>query len=53
MVKTTISQFFNDLGIPVYNADDEAKKLMLSPRIQKTTYSTSGIRIFRTEKGLQ
>ena len=26
--KTTVAAFFNDLGIPVYIADDEAKKLM-------------------------
>jgi dephospho-CoA kinase len=49
--KTTISQFFNDLGIPVYNADDEAKKLMLSPRIKKQLIQLLGSESF-TEKGL-
>ena len=26
--KTTVSKMFTDLGVPVYNADYEAKKLM-------------------------
>jgi len=31
--KTTVTKFFKDLDIPVYIADDEAKKLMLRSKI--------------------
>lgn len=34
--KTTVARFFKELGVPVYIADDEAKKLMNSdPEVQK------------------
>lgn len=34
--KTTVAGFFKELGVPVYIADDEAKKLMNSdPEVQK------------------
>ena len=33
--KTTVAQMFNDLGIPVYIADVEAKKLMVSSKVIK------------------
>lgn len=32
--KTTIAQYFKSLGVPVYIADDEAKKLLDNPNIQ-------------------
>lgn len=31
--KTTVSKFFEDLGVPVYIADEEAKKLMNTSKI--------------------
>ena len=49
--KTTISQFFNDLGIPVYNADEEAKKLMLDPNIKTKLIALLGEQSY-TNKGL-
>jgi dephospho-CoA kinase len=33
--KTTVASMFNDLGIPVYIADEEAKKLMVSSKAIK------------------
>ena len=33
--KTTVASMFNDLGIPVYIADEEAKKLMVSSKVIK------------------
>ena len=33
--KTTVAQMFNNLGIPVYIADVEAKKLMVSSKVIK------------------
>lgn len=33
--KTTVAKMFNDLGIPVYIADEEAKKMMVSSKIIK------------------
>ena len=33
--KTTVAQMFKALGVPVYNADDEAKALMQSSEILK------------------
>ena len=32
--KTTIANYFSTLGIPVYIADDEAKKLMESSEVK-------------------
>lgn len=40
--KTTVAQMFQDLGIPVYIADDEAKKLMLAPEVQKSIIELLG-----------
>ncbi len=34
--KSTVAQMFSELGIPVYNADVEAKKLMVSSKKIKT-----------------
>src|SRR5699024_4828459 len=33
--KTTVAKFFHALGVPVYIADEEAKKLMLSQPVKK------------------
>jgi dephospho-CoA kinase len=41
--KSTIAKIFNILGIPVYNADDEAKRLMVDdPDITKAIIDTFG-----------
>ena len=33
--KTTVAGFFKKLGVPVYHSDDEAKKLMHTPRLRQ------------------
>lgn len=33
--KSTVAAMFSELGIPVYVTDDEAKKIMLLPHVQK------------------
>lgn len=41
--KTTVANMFRELGVPVYIADDEAKKLMTSdPLVQKQIISVFG-----------
>lgn len=46
--KTTVAGFFRDLGVPVYIADDEAKKLMNSdPQIQKQIKEIFGEAAYR------
>ncbi|WP_298223004.1 dephospho-CoA kinase [Flavobacterium sp.] len=44
--KTTIAQYFKSLGIPVYIADDEAKKMLDVPTIQKEIKETFGEVVF-------
>ena len=44
--KTTIAQYFKSLGVPVYIADDEAKKLLDNPDIQKEIKAVFGEFVF-------
>jgi dephospho-CoA kinase len=44
--KTTVANHFRSLGIPVYIADDEARKIMNSDRIIKAIKETFGETIF-------
>jgi dephospho-CoA kinase len=44
--KTTIANYFKSLGIPVYIADDEAKKIMQLPEIIDSLKETFGQEIF-------
>jgi dephospho-CoA kinase len=44
--KTTIANYFKSLGIPVYIADDEAKKIMQYPEIITSLKETFGNEIF-------
>jgi dephospho-CoA kinase len=47
--KTTIANLFQSFGIPVYIADDEAKKIMQSPEIIDAIKKTFGNSIFENE----
>ena len=44
--KTTIANYIKSLGIPVYIADDEAKKLLTNDTIQRKIKNTFGETIF-------
>jgi len=44
--KTTIAQYFKSLGVPVYIADDEAKKLLDNPDIQNKIKTIFGDFVF-------
>ncbi|MFH6971464.1 dephospho-CoA kinase [Flavobacterium petrolei] len=44
--KTTIAKYFKSFGIPVYIADDEARKIMQSPEIINAIKNTFGEDIF-------
>ncbi|QSB25762.1 dephospho-CoA kinase [Flavobacterium sp. CLA17] len=44
--KTTISRYFEEMGVPVYIADDGAKKVMQSEKIIKQIKTTFGDAIF-------
>lgn len=44
--KTTIAKYFKSFGIPVYIADDEARKIMQSPEIINAIKNTFGKDIF-------
>lgn len=48
--KTTIAKHFASLGVPVYIADDEAKKLMDNPEIITELKSVFGNEIIENEK---
>ncbi len=48
--KTTIAKHFASLGVPVYIADDEAKKLMDNPEIITELKSVFGDEIIENEK---
>jgi len=51
--KSTIADFFNELGIPVYVADIEAKKLMnTSKSIQKKIIAEFGVYAYNDENRL-
>lgn len=47
--KTTIANYFATMGIPVYIADDEAKKVMQSENIVKQIKATFGDSLFENE----
>lgn len=47
--KTTIANHFSSLGIPVYIADDEAKKIMQTPEVLNLIKKTFGDTIFESE----
>jgi len=47
--KTTIANYFNKMGIPVYIADDGAKRVMQSQEILDDVKSTFGTNIFEGE----
>lgn len=49
--KTTIAKMFEELGVPVYYADDEAKKLMNSnPQIQKELLQLLGENAYKSRE---
>ncbi len=47
--KTTIANYFKSLGIPVYTADDEAKKVMKFPKIIASLKENFGEEIFKND----
>ena len=47
--KTTIANYFNEMGLPLYIADDEAKKVMQSENIIAQIKNTFGDSIFENE----
>lgn len=44
--KTTVANYLKSMGIPVYNADDEAKKIMYYPEIMQILKEQFGKEIF-------
>ncbi|MDI6047131.1 dephospho-CoA kinase [Flavobacterium yafengii] len=48
--KTTIANYFKSFGIPVYIADDEARKIMQSSEITEAIKNVFGDIIFENEK---
>jgi dephospho-CoA kinase len=44
--KTTIARYFEELGIPVYIADDEAKKILYLPEVIEELHTVFGNIIF-------
>jgi len=44
--KTTIARYFEELGIPVYIADDEAKKILYLPKVVEELNTAFGDIIF-------
>lgn len=47
--KTTIANIFQSFGIPIYIADDEAKKIMESPEIINEIKDVFGTSVFENE----
>jgi dephospho-CoA kinase len=47
--KTTIANYFKEMGVPVYIADDEAKKIMQSKHIIEEIKTTFGEFLFENE----
>ena len=45
--KTTIAQYFKSLGVPVYIADDEAKKLLDNSVVKKKVKEIFGEFVFK------
>ncbi len=48
--KTYISKFFVQMGIPVFYADEEAKKCYVLPEVIETIHSYFGDAVFRNNK---
>ena len=48
--KTTIANYFKSLGIPVYIADEEAKKILNNPKIQQEVLELFGPSIIENNK---
>lgn len=49
--KTTVAQFFVELGVPVYNSDKAAKKLMKSSKkIRKAIIELLGEKVYENKK---
>ncbi|MFV8335858.1 dephospho-CoA kinase [Flavobacterium sp. RSP29] len=48
--KTTIANYFKSFGIPVYIADDEARKIMQSSEIISVIKAVFGDEVFHNEK---
>ncbi len=49
--KTTVANFFVELGVPVYNSDKEAKKLMTSSkRVKKAIIELLGKQAYKNKK---
>jgi len=49
--KTTVANFFKELGVPVYNSDQEARKLMKnSKRVKKGIIEVLGDKAYHGEK---
>ncbi|MDI5950465.1 dephospho-CoA kinase [Flavobacterium yafengii] len=48
--KTTIANYFKSFGIPVYIADDEARKIMQSSEITDAIKNVFGDTVFENEK---
>lgn len=47
--KTTVANYFQSLGVPVYIADNESKKMMQTPEILSEIKNTFGTSIFENE----
>ncbi|RKS93933.1 dephospho-CoA kinase [Flavobacterium limicola] len=47
--KTTVANFFKSYGIPVYIADDEARKIMQSADIMEAIKDLFGVDVFENE----
>lgn len=48
--KSTVAKMFSDLGIPIYITDDEAKKMLYEPAVQKKIIELLGHNAF--DKGV-
>jgi dephospho-CoA kinase len=48
--KSTVAKMFSDLGIPVYIADDEAKKLMLNQNVKNKVIDLLGDEAYQNNK---
>lgn len=44
--KTTVARIFNVLGVPVFHADEEAKKLYREPGVKKEIFALFGKAVF-------
>lgn len=48
--KTTVAQMFQDLGIPIYIADDEAKRLMHSTKVKNKVVDLLGEQAYHNDE---